>query len=500
VTARAGSAGPGGDWPVYHHDVAGAGAVTSVTSVDTSRRAWTSPALDGHIYGEPLVSAGRVYVATENNTVYALSAGSGKVIWSAHLGTPVPASSLPCGDIDPTVGITGTPVIDRARKEIFVVADRLTGGRPAHYLIGLGTASGKVAMSARVDPAGSDPAAMLQRTGLTLDAGQVVFGFGGNFGDCPVYRGRVVAVPEQGGAPRFFTVDAAPGQSQGAVWMGGAAPTVDSAGHIWVTTGNGSVHSASEPYDNSDSLLELSPSLRRVQFFAPASWASDNASDLDMSTGAALLPGGQVLFAGKSRTVYLLSRDHLGGIGGPHAEQRSACGSDIDGGAAVSGTTVYLPCIGTIIALRAAAAPLSVRLRWTSANGGGPPIVAAGRVWTIGQNGTLFGLDPATGKVVQQAPIGAVANHFPTPSVGGGLLLAPAASSVVAFTAKSGGPAPGSPAPGSTAASPGPRPGSQPPGGGGLPGGAIAAIVIAGAAVLAGAGWLAWRRRPGGAR
>jgi hypothetical protein len=37
----------------------------------------------------------------------------------------VPASSLPCGDIDPTVGITGTPVIDTTRQELFVVADRL---------------------------------------------------------------------------------------------------------------------------------------------------------------------------------------------------------------------------------------------------------------------------------------------------------------------------------------------------------------------------------------
>ena len=39
----------------------------------------------------------------------------GALLWARHLATPVPASSLPCGDIAPTVGITSTPVIDPAR-------------------------------------------------------------------------------------------------------------------------------------------------------------------------------------------------------------------------------------------------------------------------------------------------------------------------------------------------------------------------------------------------
>ena len=111
-----------------------------------------------------------------------------------------------------------------------------------------------------VDPPGADPAALLQRTGLTLDAGQVVFGMGGNYGDCSSYRGRVVAVREGGGTPTYFTVDAAAGESQGAIWMGGAAPAVDGSGNIWVSVGNGSVYSASRAYDDSDSALELSSS------------------------------------------------------------------------------------------------------------------------------------------------------------------------------------------------------------------------------------------------
>ena len=363
-----------------------------MSAVGTTAAVWNSPAVDGQIYGEPLIYAGRVYVATQNDTVYALSAATGAVAWTVHLGSPVPSGSLPCGNITPTVGVTGTPVIDQARGEIFVVADELVDGKPAHRLAGLATASGRIEMTQDVDPPGADTAALLQRTGLTLDAGQVVFGFGGNYGDCASYQGRVAAVPETGGTPRFFTVDAGPGESQGSVWMGGAAPVVDAHGDIWVSTGNGSVDSDQHAYDDSDSVLELSPSLQLLQFFAPSTWAANNSQDLDMSIAPALLPDGQVLLAGKSRIIYLLSGAHLGGVGHQQATLGPACSQDIDGGVAVQGMTVYLPCLAGIMAVRATRSPPALRVLWSSGTGGGPPITAAGLVWTMGQNGTLYGL------------------------------------------------------------------------------------------------------------
>jgi polyvinyl alcohol dehydrogenase (cytochrome) len=488
-SAPAAAAVAPGSWTVYHHDPAGDGVAPPVSAVDTKAAVWNSPALDGQIYGEPLVYAGRVYVATENDTVYALSAATGTVAWSAHLGSPVPSGSLPCGDITPTVGITGTPVIDQARGEIFVVADELVGGKPAHRLVGLATASGRVEMTQDVDPPGSDTAALLQRTGLTLDAGQVVFGFGGNYGDCASYQGRVAAVPETGGTPRYFTVDAAPGESQGSVWMGGAAPVVDGHGDIWVSTGNGSVHSDQHAYDDSDSVLELSPSLRLVQFFAPSTWATDNSRDLDMTIAPALLPDGQVVLAGKSRIVYLLNGARLGGIGRQQATLGSACGEDIDGGVAVRGMTVYLPCLAGIIAVRAASSPPALHLLWSSGTGGGPPITAAGLVWTMGQSGTLYGLDPATGRIRQQVTIGAPANHFPTPSVGDGLLLAASAEHVVAFAAPAPGarPAPATASPGAGASGQAQTAPTHTPR-------YLAAIVFVAAAVLIALGWLLSRR------
>ena len=495
---RASQPAASSSWTVYHRDADGFGVAGPVPAVGTTARAWTSPALDGEIYGEPLVSSGRVYVATQNDTVYALSAATGAVVWSAHLGSPVPSADLPCGDITPTVGIAGTPVIDQSRGEIFVVADELVNGKPAHMFAGLATASGKVEVTRDVDPAGADPAALLQRTGLTLDDGRVVFGMGGNYGDCAAYRGRLIAVPETGGTPKTFTVDAGAGESQGAIWMGGAAPVVDASGDIWVSTGNGSVYSDRHAYDNSDSVLELSPSLKLLQFFAPATWATNNSEDLDMSTAPALLPDGQVILTGKSRIVYLLSGAHLGGIGGQQAALGSACSEDIDGGVAVQGTTGYLPCTSGIIAVRAAKSPAALHLLWSSGTGGGPAIVAAGLVWTIGPNGMLYGLSPATGTVRQQASIGVPANHFPTPSVADGLLLAPSADHVVAFTASARAsgtrptPVP-SPVPASHASS------SRAAAGGGLPAAAIGGIVVAGLAVIGGMGWLVWRRRTTGA-
>jgi outer membrane protein assembly factor BamB len=503
---RAGTTSGGeSSWTVYHGDAAGSGVSDSVSAVETTAPAWTSPALDGQLYGEPLVSGGNVYVATEDDTVYALSSATGAVVWSTHVASPVRSSMLPCGDITPTVGITGTPVIDPSRNEIFVVADESVDGGPAHKLVGLSTTSGAIELDEDVDPPGADPAALLQRTGLTLDKGEVVFGMGGNDGDCATYKGRVVAVDEAGGSPTYFTVDNASGDDQGAIWMGGAAPAVDGNGDIWVAAGNGSVYSASQPYDDSDSALELSSSLQLLQYFAPTNWPQNNAQDLDMSMAPALLSDGQVVLAGKSRIVYLLDGSHLGGIGGQEASLAAACSEDIDGGSAVVGTTVYLPCPSGPVAVTVTASHASLSVLWTARVGGGPPIVAAGLVWTIGQDGTLYGLDPSTGAVRQQVSIGEPANHFPTPSIGDGLLLAPSSDRVVAFPATPTSTTPTSTTPTSTTpttptTSPSNAAGaSRSSSGSGTSAGEVAGIVVGAVLVLGGAGWVLLRRRRRGA-
>lgn len=492
IPATASGFADSNSWTVYHGDATGSGVSATPVAIDSSHPAWSSPNLGGALYGEPLVANGRVYVATEDDRVYALAAATGAVLWSTRVGTAVPASSLPCGDIQPTVGITGTPVIDSQRGEIFVVADELVNGSPAHRLVGLDAISGQIEMTDEVDPPGALPAALLQRTGLALDGGQVVFGFGGNYGDCSTYRGWVVAVGESGGTPRTFAVDAGRGEQGGAIWMGGGAPAVDAQGNIWVSAGNGSVVTPGHAYDNSDSVLELSSALRLVQFFAPADWAADNAADRDLSMEPVLLADGHVVVAGKSRTAFLLDGAHLGGIGGQQASLTSVCGDDVDGGGAVLGSVVYLPCTSGIVAVRVSGSPPGLALAWSSGKGGGPPIVAGGLVWTIAGDGTLYGLDPVSGSVRQEASIGSPDNHFPTPATGDGLLLAPSADRVVAFNATPAGVPASVP---STTVRPGRAHAVVAADAGGVPAGVIAGAVVVGAVVLGLSAWLLGRRR-----
>jgi outer membrane protein assembly factor BamB len=156
------------------------------------------------------------------------------------------------------------------------------------------------------------------------------------------------------------------------------------------------------------------------------------------------------------------------------------------------------------MALGVTASPASLRVLWNSGRGGGPPVVAGGLVWTVGQDGVLYGLDPASGVVRRQATVGTPANHFPTPGVGAGLLLVTTADQVVAFAAPSG--APTSTTRPATTTVPPTSTGSTAPlvtpavgsGGGGIPPGGIVAIVLGALALLGAAVW-GWRRRAHGA-
>jgi outer membrane protein assembly factor BamB len=430
-------------WTVYHGNALGSGVDTSGATFNPPNPAWTSVPLDGELYGEPLEATGRVFVATENDTVYALAANTGAVLWSTHLATPVPSGDLPCGDIFPTVGITGTPVVDEARSEIFVVADELVDGSPAHFLVGLDMYTGLVRLREPVDPPGQLPAAILQRTGLNLSDGNVVFGFGGNAGDCSTYHGWIGTVPEEGGPAGFF--DSTPTGTRGAFWMGGAAPEVDGSGNIWAATGNGTTGPS---FDGGDSVVELSPGLTRLQLFAPADWQLQAENDQDLgSSPPALLSDGTVLQAGKSHTGYLLNQAALGGIGGQLQAAPLCTGGVVDGGDAVVGSTVYLPCEDGIQAVGVTASPPALSLEWTAASGStGSPIVAGGLVWSI-TGSTLYGMDPATGDTVQQVSVGEHVNDFPTPSVGDGLLLTPGIDQVSALSGSFGLPGPPSPPP-----------------------------------------------------
>ena len=112
------------DWTTYHRDNTRAGYLADMPDPQRLTQTWNTK-LDGAVYGEPLVVSGRILVATENDTLYALNAQTGQTVWQTHVGTPVAQADLPCGDIFP-LGITGTPVYDSATGLVFAVAE-ITG-------------------------------------------------------------------------------------------------------------------------------------------------------------------------------------------------------------------------------------------------------------------------------------------------------------------------------------------------------------------------------------
>jgi outer membrane protein assembly factor BamB len=445
---------PGSSWTTFDQNGLRSGVDDSGASFSPASPGWTSPALDGSLFGQPLLATGRVYVATERDTVYSLAADSGAVLWSTHVGTPFDPGSVAglCGDIHPSVGITSTPVIDPSRDELFVVAAEQVPGGASHHLVGIDLVHGAVELDQVVDPAGAIPAYELQRASLALVDKRVMIGFGGNYGDCGPYHGLVVSAPEGGGPTSLFTVATLHGDDRGAVWMGGAAPTVDARGNVWVSTGNSTTTTAGRPYDDSDGVLELSPMAVLLGAFAPAGWTGDNAADADLgSVAPALLADGLVFAVGKSTTGYVLRQSAPGGVGGQLASTPGFCGSAAFGGSADLHGILFVPCGDGLRAVHpTAAAPTAL---WRAASGvHGSPIVAGGLVWSIdGPGGRLYALDRASGATVQQFAIGPAATSFPSPAAADGLVVAPSGDRLHAFVGPAGLPGPPTPDPTSRA-------------------------------------------------
>ncbi|MCU7731149.1 cellulose binding domain-containing protein [Actinoplanes sp. KI2] len=400
------SPGSPDDWPTYHRDNARDGNAPNAAPLSTLSVAWTA-SLDGAVYGQPLVVGGRIFAATENDTVYALSPATGAVLWSTHVGQPEPLSDLPCGNINP-LGITSTMVYDPATNRVFAVAET-TGG--AHTLLGINANTGAVEVRTAVEPPLGDPKAHQQRGALTLLNGRVYLGYGGLFGDCGQYIGAVVSVTTAGTGKTSYAV---PTTREAGIW--GTAGGVVDGDHLLYAVGNGE---STTTYDGSDSVLALSAGLQRTDFFAPSDWASQNAGDADLGSMSPALVGQYVYADGKAGIGYVLRHDNLGGIGGQVSQLANGCQSF--GGSAVSGSTVYLPCTTGPRAVTIAADGTAREL-WRAAASvpaEGSPVIGGGAVWVVDYNGgVLYALDPGTGAALAQVRVGQAPN-FTSPTLSG---------------------------------------------------------------------------------
>src|ERR1039458_6086527 len=114
--------------------------------------------LDDQVDAQPLVvpgvniTAGRykglhdvVYVATDNNSIYAIDIASGKVLLNPNFGPPV-IKPLGCHRFNPDVGINSTPVIDLTSNTMYVVIYTQDSTGPAYriHALDLGSLTDKV--------------------------------------------------------------------------------------------------------------------------------------------------------------------------------------------------------------------------------------------------------------------------------------------------------------------------------------------------------------------
>ncbi len=301
------------------------------------------------VSGETIARQGKhdvVYVATENDTVYAIDANSGAVLLSRTLGTAVPDDELAihgCSNNSDVVGINSTPVIDLAAQTIYVMAYTYENKQNIYRLhaLDLSDLTDKVAPVVVTGSGTLSDGSIYnfraryqrQRTALLETSGNIYAGFG-SFCDLGTKISRGWLMGWQAGtlAPlpandlinrqattrhKFFL---------SSIWMSGYGIASDDRGSLFFATGNsdpgGKAYSPTENIE--ESVVRMSSDLTTVlDYYTPKDHATLDKYDNEIGgAGVLLLPKQEdkapamAVIAGKTDYMYLLNRDHLGHVGG----------------------------------------------------------------------------------------------------------------------------------------------------------------------------------------
>jgi hypothetical protein len=319
--------------------------------------------LDGYMAAQPLVlpnvsipgqgTHNVVYAVTEHDSVYAFDAdtigGSGTPLWQVSLINPgagiytLNASadlvSWASGFDGNDLGITGTPVIDPVTGTLYVLAmtkevvNNVTNFYNRLHALDVATGAekfgGPVLIQGTVpgmgdghDSNGNVPFVHLlhhNREALLLNNGKVYVAFTGHF-DYPPYHGWVFAYNAYTLAQTGIYNANANG-SGGGFWQAGCGPAADSAGNIYLESGNGNFDGTNQVFGNSVLKLSTTNGLSLADYFTPYNQLDLNLRDIDVgSAGQIVLPDSvgsaahpRLLLAGsKAGTAYLLDRDNMG--------------------------------------------------------------------------------------------------------------------------------------------------------------------------------------------
>jgi hypothetical protein len=350
----------------YHNDNARSGqnlqeTVLTPASVNSAGFGKTGfLAMDGKVDAQPLVAAGldvngsrhtAVLAASEHDSVYAFDADTGATLWQVSLlqAGETPSDPRGCTQVQPEIGVTATPVIDRnagPHGTIWLVAmSKDAGGHYFQRLHALDLADGSerpgspVTIAAQYPGTGSnssngvvtfDPAQYKERSALLLANGTVYTSWASHC-DIGVYSGWVIAY-DAATLRQNAVLNTEPDGSGGAFWNSGGGPAADAAGNLFLMAGNGSFDTtlvngfpANADYGNAFTRLSRGgPGLAVADYFTMSNTVAESSIDEDLGSGGPMLlpdvqdSGGGVhhlmVGAGKDGEVYVLDRDHLGGF------------------------------------------------------------------------------------------------------------------------------------------------------------------------------------------
>lgn len=354
----------GTDVLTYHDDLMRSGADLSETVLtpqnvnESSFGKLRTLSADGPVDAAPLIVSGLtvqgsmrnvVYIATENDSVYAYDADSGALLTQvsllAHGETP---SDLRygCSQVSPEIGITSTPVIDRSagpHGTLFVVAMSKDGAghyyQRLHALDLLTLTDRLAAQTVQATASGNgpnssggvlqfDPAQYKERSALTLLNGQIYLAFASHC-DVDPYNGWIMAYDE-GTLAQSSVLAVTPNGTEGAIWDTGGM-TADASGNLYATIANGTFDTTlnaqgmPSQQDFGNAALRISTSgggLSVTDYFTPYDTALESADDVDFGSGSMVLlvdqsddSGGmhQLLIAGgKNGNLYVIDRNNMG--------------------------------------------------------------------------------------------------------------------------------------------------------------------------------------------
>ena len=310
---------------------------------------------DGKVDGQPLylsslnLASGTLdvlYVVTEHDSVYALDANAGTVLWQVSVlgAEETPSDDHGCSQITPEIGITSTPVIDRAAGVIYVVGmSKNASGSYFQRLHALDLTSGAERFGGPVDIRASypgtgdntsggnvifDPKQYAERAGLLLLNGTIYTTWTSHC-DFRPYTGWIIAYNASTLA-QSSVLNLTPNGNEGSIWMSGTAPAADSANNIYFLDANGTFDTnltaggfpAQGDFGNAFLKVSTSSGLAVADYFATFDTVQKSSTDTDLGSGGALvLPDltdgvGQTwhlaVGAGKDSNLYVVNRDNMG--------------------------------------------------------------------------------------------------------------------------------------------------------------------------------------------